>query len=233
MVAKVPLLSNGDGGIYFISPSQDASIRKWKVGMSHNSILKRINSYGICYTQVHVACIIKVKRQQSKAKPSYARIIEKFIHEVLTRMGYHQDYATLTEKDGTSFNFVTRGKGEFYGELTRETVNVIVQAIWPWLEQLGGTVAYDPQSIVDYDDEGAIVKIKSQKPIILDAIIPNVKPIEARILLNTDPVVIAQNALKIPKKRPADVIPTNRRSKRTRKTPSRLKGFVDDSKEDF
>jgi hypothetical protein len=63
MVAKIPLLSLGDGGVYFLSPSKGDDVKKWKVGMSHNSLLKRINSYGICYTQVHIACVIKVKRQ--------------------------------------------------------------------------------------------------------------------------------------------------------------------------
>jgi hypothetical protein len=82
MVARIPLLSLGDGGVYFLSPGKGDNVKRWKVGMSHNSILKRINSYGICFTQVHVACIIKCKRQASKQKPSYARQIERFLHDV-------------------------------------------------------------------------------------------------------------------------------------------------------
>jgi hypothetical protein len=110
MVAKIPLVSpgGGDGGVYFLSPSKGDDIKKWKVGMSHNSILRRVNSYGICFTQVHVGCIIKVKRQTKNAKPSYARQIEKFLHDVLERLGHHQQYAPIGDRDGEHLNYVTR-----------------------------------------------------------------------------------------------------------------------------
>lgn len=203
MVVKIPLLKAGDGGVYFISPSKSSQIRKWKVGMSHNSLLKRINSYGICYTQVHVACIIKVKRQNKRDKPSYARTVESFMQDVLTRMGYFQQYAVIGTNDGKDVNFVTRSKGEYFGEFDRDTINEIVQSVWPWLESLGATVAYDPQAIVNYDDEGGIARlVVPKKPQIIAAIVPNERPLSARVLRSMDPLVTIETRLKRPKARP-------------------------------
>jgi hypothetical protein len=98
-----------------------------------------------------------------------------------------------------SFNFVTRRKGEFYGTLDRQTINTIVQAIFPWLQQMGATMAYDPQTVIDYNEEGAVSRINAPRnPIILAAIIPNQRPIAARVLRNNDPAIVASKALTKP-----------------------------------
>jgi hypothetical protein len=219
MVAKILGLSHGDGGIYFISPSRGDDARRWKVGMSHNSLLKRINSYGICFTQVHIACIVKVKRQVSKERPSHARVIEKFVHQVLQGMGYHQKYAALEDRDGGHVNYVTRSRGEFYGDFDRTKINEIIRAIWPWLEQLGATIAYDPQAVINFDAlEGTITSIQAAaKPEIVAAIIPHQRPIAARVLKSSDQFAAIQKAITVTPET------TVRRSGRKRKASRRLR----------
>jgi hypothetical protein len=188
--------------------------------MSHNNLLKRINSYGICFNQVHVACIIKCKRQASKQKPSHAREIEKFVHEVLDKLGYHQQYAPIGDRDGEHLNYVTRRKGEYYGDLSRTTINEIIGAIWSWLEKMGATIVFDPQAVVSFDHlEGNVKNIQAPaKPKIIAAVIPKEKPIPARVLSSMDPRDAVQAI-----RNPPPTVPAARRGTRTRTASRRLR----------
>ena len=90
MVARIPGLDIGDGGVYFLSASQGVSKSKskyYKIGMSKRNLLDRINSYGVCFPRVNLAAVIVVKRQAKQDQPNIALNLEKFIHAVLDSWG--------------------------------------------------------------------------------------------------------------------------------------------------
>jgi hypothetical protein len=135
-------------------------------------------------------------------------------------LGYHQQYTPIEGRDGEHVNYVTRRKGEFYGDLSRQTINEIVTAIWPWLERLGATIAYDPQALINFEHlEGEVKSIKaSTQPEIIAAIIPKEKPIPARVLSSRYPRDAVQAIMNPPPKAPAP-----RRGTRTRTASRRLR----------
>jgi hypothetical protein len=90
MVAQIPGLEIGDGGVYFLSASKGAEksrVKHYKIGMSKRNLLDRINSYGVCFTRINIAAVIIVKRQTKADQPNIALNLEKFIHDVLDSWG--------------------------------------------------------------------------------------------------------------------------------------------------
>jgi hypothetical protein len=173
MVAQIPGLQEGDGGVYFLSASEGSSKSKskyYKVGMSKRNLLQRINSYGVCYTRVNIAAVIVTKGQAKEDKPNIALNLEKFIHSVLDALGKFKTYAALGELENGQVNYISRRKGEYY-EISAQEIHLLIQTLWDgWLVQRGAVkVLLTPSSIVYDANEGTVVKIVApQRQVVLD-----------------------------------------------------------------
>jgi hypothetical protein len=167
MVARIPGLELGDGGVYFLSASKGAQKNQtkfYKVGMSKRNLLDRINSYGVCYTRVNIAAVIVTKRQAKEDQPNIALHLERFLHAVLEKMGKFQTYAALGELENGEINYVSRRKGEYYN-ISADEIHSLIQTLWnDWLVPRGAVkVLLTPSSVVYDKDEGSVVQIEAPK----------------------------------------------------------------------
>jgi hypothetical protein len=167
MVARIPGLDIGDGGVYFLSASQGVSKSKskyYKIGMSKRNLLDRINSYGVCFPRVNLAAVIVVKRQAKQDQPNIALNLEKFIHGVLDSWGKFKRNAVIGELENGEVNYVSRRRGEYY-EMTSDEIHIMINAIWDgWLVPRGAVrVLLTPSSVVYDKNEGTVVNIEAPK----------------------------------------------------------------------
>lgn len=104
MTILVPELLTTDVGIYCITPRRNGKDTLYKIGMTQSSLLKRMNTYGICYPEgLYIDALVVCPINQ-------VREIETKIHKHLTKLGHHVKYKALAD-DG---NTVTRNVGEWF-----------------------------------------------------------------------------------------------------------------------
>ena len=230
MVAKIPGLQTGDGGVYFLSASEGSSKSKskyYKVGMSKRNLLDRINSYGVCYTRVNLAAVIVTKRQSKEDTPNLALNLEKFIHSVLDAMGKFKTYAALGELENGEVNYVSRRKGEYY-EISAQEIHNLIKSIWDgWLVERGAVkVLLTPSSVVYDPDENSVKKIEAPKrqeflkkwP---GAVQSKPKTVRSAVIY-LDAAGKRRPARKRPPQNPKEAGFRERRTKRRRRAPKRL-----------